>query len=320
MKLLQQWIVEGKIAQFVAGGLDAAAYTEIFEAAKVHAEVRAAIAAAKADIVSHMVGLAKAQDPRQLIASGLLEQYAEDRLDDAQRQHIELMAMAHPQVSLVMDVLKRERAERLLLSVREMNPKTLIDSPLLMDYVLGECSPADRLMVEIARTQFPEVSSELEALESVDAALVMSRGVNPPAPAKARFATAMQDMAMPADGWGLIMPPLGQVSQADDFKPWVDAVDASKLDPAENLNVFPLDATRNMLTLFVVVRDRLDEEVHVDSIERFLVLEGSCVIEMGNESVQLQQGDFYSIPKFTPHTVIVTSATPCKLIVQQVAA
>ena len=62
------------------------------------------------------------------------------------------------------------------------------------------------------------------------------------------------------------------------------------------------------------------EEIHTNEFERFLIVEGSCDIQIGETVHQLQAGDFLSIPLFENHFVTVTSSIPCKVILQRVAA
>jgi mannose-6-phosphate isomerase-like protein (cupin superfamily) len=223
-------------------------------------------------------------------------------------------------VSIAMDELKRHKVAAKIADVQALDPKALIASDMLMDYVLGECSAADALEVEMAAAYFPTVAAELGDLLQISEALILQGAVTPPAGSKRRFSDFLTTNAMPADGWNIIMPALSSVSSAADFEAWIGRINPDAIMPQNNLNVFPLDAAPHALTLFVVVKEQLEEEVHLDSIERFLVLEGTCVIELEDEKIYLKAGDYYSVPKFTPHTVVVTSDIPCKLIVQQVAA
>lgn len=320
MKRLQDWIATGKVAQFVAGSLDAGTHAQIFEAAKTNAEVRGAIASAKEQLMTHLLGQMQQQDPQALIASGKLLAYATGLLGDEERQFVELMAMAHPQVSIAMDAIKRQMIAERIQKVQAMDPDELIASSLLMDFVLGECTETEQLDVELAAAHFPSVAEELEILRSIHAQLMVSGAVMPPAASKDRFSAFMEQAAMPADGWSLVMPPLNPASKPSDFAAWVDRVNPESIHPEANLNAFPIDANRDMLTLFVVLKEGLETETHLFDVEKFLVLEGSCYVEMHAEKVFLNPGDYFSVPKFTPHTVVVTSDTPCKLIVQQIAA
>lgn len=174
MKRLQDWIATGKVAQFVAGSLDAGTHAQIFEAAKTNAEVRGAIASAKEQLMTHLMGQMQQQDPQALVASGKLLAYATGLLGDEERQFVELMAMAHPQVSIAMDAIKREMIAERIQKVQALNPDELIASSLLMDFVLGECTETEQLDVELAAAHFPSVAEELEILRSIHAQLMFS--------------------------------------------------------------------------------------------------------------------------------------------------
>ncbi len=320
MNRLNQWIQAGKIMQFVAGTLSPTEHEEIFNVAKNDDEVRKALIAAKNQMMTQLISMAKQVDPAHLIASGKLEAYNRGTLELHERQEIEIMAMAHPQVSIAMEEIKRGMLASLIERAKEIDPQELIASTQLYDYVLGECNADEQREVEMAAAYFPEVAQELNALRDLDAALVMDAATPAPMACKARFENFMDIADMPADGWSLVMPMLGPHSKPADFASWLDQVDPATIDPSLNLNAIPLEADEDKLTLFVVVRDGLEEETHLFDIERFLVLEGSCYVEMEDGKRYLQAGDYFSVPKFKTHTVVVTSEIPCKLIVQQVAA
>lgn len=320
MSQLEQWIATGKIARFVTGELVAEEHAAVFEAAKADPEVRAAIIAAKEAIMTHVVGEAARQDPQVLIASGLLEGYALDTISPAQRQQVEVMAMAHPAVSAAMDLIKRRMVDERMAQVAGIDADEYIASGILEDYVLGECSPPQALEVELAAAKVPAIGEELAGLRELHAQLSALVQVRPPVAAKQRFGAFLDASAMPADGWGLVVPPLSPASQAADYQPWLKRVKADAIDPAQDLNVIPLDASPEALTLYIVAKGLVPEETHLDAIERFLVLEGTCYIAMNGEQHHLKAGDYFRIPKFTTHTIVVTSAVPCRLIAQQIAA
>jgi mannose-6-phosphate isomerase-like protein (cupin superfamily) len=320
MKPLQDWIATGKIAQFVAGKLDADDHAMIFAAAKVDTEVREAIFAAKDQMIGNLMALMQLQDPEALIASGMLSAYAEDRLDQNGREQVECMAMAHPQVSIAMDALKRDMIANLIADVKSKDAQTIIDSEILTDYVLGACTEDERREIEMAAIFFPTVAAELASLRNLDAFLVMRGAINPPVAARSRFLSFMEAAEMPTDGWSLIVPPLSSASKPADFAAWVDRVKPEAIHPGINLNAIPLATDDGILTLYVVLTEGLEEETHLFDIERFLVLEGTCYVELDNEKIYLNPGDFYNVKKYTTHKVVVTSDIPCKLIVQQLAA
>jgi mannose-6-phosphate isomerase-like protein (cupin superfamily) len=320
MSSLEHWMREGKIVSFVLGELEAEECALILDAAKQDRAVADAINEVKSQLVQQGIAQARQQDPEAFIQSGMLQAYIQDELADAQRRTVELMVAANSSVAVAFDSIKRTHVEDIMARVRSTDVQALIDSDRLTDYVLGECTAQEALEIELAASMYPEVAEVLDGLRHVNEALVMQASIRPPAAARARFADFIAANEMPADGWAIVMPSISAASQPADFQPWLDRIGAADLNPTENLTAVPLEVDKAMTTLFVVLNELLEEEVHLNAIERFLVLQGSCIVRMGERDVVLQEGDCYSIPKFTPHTVIVTSAIACKLIVQQVAA
>jgi mannose-6-phosphate isomerase-like protein (cupin superfamily) len=92
--------------------------------------------------------------------------------------------------------------------------------------------------------------------------------------------------------------------------------------PAENEGVFAriIGYTPEVITAIVWLKDYAPAEVHHNEYERFLIVEGSCDIFIGDEMHQLSPGDYLQIPLFADHRVVITSSIPCKVILQRVAA
>ena len=74
------------------------------------------------------------------------------------------------------------------------------------------------------------------------------------------------------------------------------------------------------ITAIVWIKKYAPQEVHDKEYERFLIVEGTCNIVVGDEVNQLVPGDYFAIPLFENHFVEVTSSIPCKVILQRVAA
>jgi len=78
--------------------------------------------------------------------------------------------------------------------------------------------------------------------------------------------------------------------------------------------------TEKAITAIVWLKEMAPQEVHDDEHERFLILEGTCDIVVGNNIHQLVPGDYFAIPLHSNHHIKVTSSIPCKVILQRVAA
>ncbi len=78
--------------------------------------------------------------------------------------------------------------------------------------------------------------------------------------------------------------------------------------------------TPDVNTAIVWLKDVSVKEIHDHEIEKFLIVEGSCDITVGEKAYQLVPGDYFSIPLHTHHTVTVSHDVVCKIILQRVAA
>ncbi len=74
--------------------------------------------------------------------------------------------------------------------------------------------------------------------------------------------------------------------------------------------------------LFIAwVKNNVEEEVHLDLVESFIMLEGSCECSIRDtsgktRSIRLSAGDYLEIPVGEPHDMILTSLQPVKAILQ----
>ena len=73
-------------------------------------------------------------------------------------------------------------------------------------------------------------------------------------------------------------------------------------------------------TAIVWLKDMAPQEVHHTEYERFLIIEGSCDITIGEDIHSLSYGDFLEIPLHVTHSVKVTSIVTCKVLLQRMAA
>ena len=115
-------------------------------------------------------------------------------------------------------------------------------------------------------------------------------------------------------------PVLTQSSHIADYAAWLNRPDMVLPANAEAIYVKIIGATPATTTAVVWLSGIADNEIHYDEYERFLIVEGSCDITVGNNVNHLSPGDYFAIPLHIPHTVKVTSDIYCKVILQRVAA
>lgn len=203
-----------------------------------------------------------------------------------------------------------------------MNPVTdYIESGILELYVMGVISPEESREVERMAALHPEVRQEMNVIRTALEEYALAHAIQPKASVKALFLATIDYMERIKQGEPVTFPPvLTETSQPADFADWLHRRDLIAPPDFQDLYVKVIGATPEQTTAIVWIKQLADEEVHHDEYERFLIVEGTCTITAGEEAYHLVPGDFYAVPLHTPHSVTVTSAIPCKAIIQRLAA
>lgn len=188
---------------------------------------------------------------------------------------------------------------------------------LIERYVLGELPPRERREVEAAASADPFLRARIDELQAGLERLALMNPVPPPASLKQRLLDAVEGQARES----VIRPPvIHPASRVADFAPWIDRPEMVRPADAGDIHFIPFADNSDGASALVWLVSGSPEETHTDCIEKFLIVEGSCQILIGQKVHALEAGDVFSIPLHTPHTVKVTSAVPCKIILQRIAA
>lgn len=199
--------------------------------------------------------------------------------------------------------------------------RQLIDSGLLDLYVLGQTTEAENFVVEQAIELYPVVKREINAISLALEQFAMVHAVEPD-PIIRPFLLATIDFSdrMKSGEEMTIAPLLHENSAAEDYKTWLEREDMVAPVPADDVFAKILSYTPEAITAIVWLKTLASQEVHDHEFERFLILEGTCDIQVEAEAYHLVPGDYFQIPLHKSHQVIVTSDSPCKVILQRVAA
>lgn len=89
----------------------------------------------------------------------------------------------------------------------------------------------------------------------------------------------------------------------------------------ENIHLHLLESNDERELFVAWVKEFVEEEVHHDLLESFLILEGSCVCHITDEAgnsriVRMGQGDFITMQLGETHDIQITSLKPAKAILQ----
>ena len=196
-----------------------------------------------------------------------------------------------------------------------------IQSGILEWYVLGVATPEEAAEVERLAVAHPEISQELATISQTLEAYALAHAVEPKATIKPLILATIDYQQRLQNGEAVSIPPvLTPTSQVTDYATWLNRPDMILPANAEAIHVKLIGATAAATTAIVWLTGVTGNEVHHQEYERFLIVEGSCDIIVGEEIHHLVPGSFYEVPLHAKHMVKVTSAMPCKVILQRIAA
>ena len=201
-----------------------------------------------------------------------------------------------------------------------MTNKDYINSGILEQYVLGHTSPLETKEIEMMAAADAEIRQEIESIAFALENYALENGMAPNTVIKP-FLLAMIDYTERIkNGEPVTEPPqLHEKSTIKDFEVWLNRAD---MVPNEGADLFAkiIGYSAQATTAIVWIKDYAPQEVHDHEYEKFLIVEGTCNIIVGEAVNALVAGDYFAIPLHKTHLVQVTSSIPCKVILQRIAA
>jgi len=201
-----------------------------------------------------------------------------------------------------------------------MTSKQFIDSGILEQYVFGTASPADMEEVERMAAADPIIRSEIDAICETLEIQAMANAIEPGPGVKLFLMAEINYTERLKNGEPVTTPPLlHEQSIPADYAGWLNR-DDMQYTGTENLFAKIIGYTPEVITAIIWIKTITPLEIHDDEYKRFLIVEGTCNILVGDDTSHLVPGDYFAIPLYKNHVVKVTSAIPCKIILQRVAA
>lgn len=181
-----------------------------------------------------------------------------------------------------------------------------LESGLLELYVLGNLADGDLAPIKKMRLKYnTEITAEINALESFFEQDALRCAIKPNSVFDQKmegiFANLEIEHQMSLDRLPLINP----FSSPNAWLKMI-ALDLPKGRLTERFGKL-LRNDNGVMQLLVVSETDIDEEVHEDLEESFLILKGTCTCTIGATSFHMGPGDFMQIPLHQPHTVKLTS-------------
>jgi mannose-6-phosphate isomerase-like protein (cupin superfamily) len=199
--------------------------------------------------------------------------------------------------------------------------KEYIESGILESYILGITNAEESAEVEEMSAAHNEIRTELNMIRESIEKYAELHAIEPPITIKPFLLATIDYTERLKNGEPVTVPPiLHEDSTIADYADWLKAEAAIVPDDFNNLHARIIGYTSEAITAIVWLKEFAPPEVHIDQLEKFLIVEGTCNITIGEVVHRLVPGDMLSIPLFINHNVKVTSEIPCKIILQRIAA
>lgn len=202
-----------------------------------------------------------------------------------------------------------------------MNIEEYIKTGILEMYVLGKTSDEENNEIAKLSNIYPEINNEIDEITASFIAYSEST-VSEVKPTIKPMVMAIIDYTERLKGGETPKFPatLSKNSKISDYTEWLEREDMELPDYFTDIYAKIIGYDSQSMTAVVWIKDATPYEIHTDEHEKFLILEGSCDIITDSQTYSLTSGDYIDIPLHEGHVVKVTSLTPCKVILQRVAA
>lgn len=201
------------------------------------------------------------------------------------------------------------------------DPQAYIHSGILEEFVLGLTSDEENREVNAMALQHPQVQAEINAITA--SLMVYGECMAPePDPTIKPMVMAIVDYTERLKGGEapVSVPDLTEHSRISDFEEWINRKDMVLSEDFDQVYARLIGYEPHKMTALLWLKHGSPEEVHDAQYEKFLILEGTCDITIDGEVHSLKSGDYLQIPLYKKHHVRVTSLTPCKAVLQRMAA
>lgn len=201
------------------------------------------------------------------------------------------------------------------------NNQAFIESGILELYITGIASAEEIIEVEEMVAAHTDVREALDTLYRVLETVAVENAVEPPALIRPFLMATMDFMGRMGGGETPTFPAELQTgAKIEDYAEWLNRPDMILPDDFQDVYAKIIGYTPQAITAIVWIKQMAPEEVHDNEYEKFLIVEGTCDIDIEGEVHHLVPGDYLAIPLHKKHQVTVTSDVLCKVILQRVAA
>ncbi|MEO6719874.1 MAG: cupin domain-containing protein [Ferruginibacter sp.] len=201
------------------------------------------------------------------------------------------------------------------------NLQSFIESGVLETFVVGGTTEEETELVNEMAASYKEVRDEIESITEALELYASSNAIVPDTTIRPLLlATIDYTERLKAGEIPTFPPELNESSKIADFESWLKRPDMVLPSDFSDFYAKVIGYTPSAVSAIIWIKEMAPQEVHDHEYEKFLIVEGTCDITIGNTVNHLVPGDYLSIPLHEKHYVTVTSSIPCKVILQRIAA
>jgi quercetin dioxygenase-like cupin family protein len=199
--------------------------------------------------------------------------------------------------------------------------KIFIESGILEMYVLGQTTDEENSQVEQMAALYNEVHNEIDDISIALEQYAIANAIKPDPMIQPFLMAVIDYMERLKNGEEATFPPaLHTGSKIADYEQWLNRKDLEPTEKVTDVHASIIGRTPELTTAIVWLKEGTPPETHTTELEKFLILEGSCDITIGDDVHSLVAGDVLIIPLHKSHWVKVTSDCLCKVVLQRAAA
>ena len=186
-----------------------------------------------------------------------------------------------------------------------MDEQEYIDSGILYDYCTGLLSEDQKAAVEKVCAQYPGIKDELQGLQA-DLNLSAASPMSIPNPQlQHSIWNTLENVNKEMAGDINDLPLINKYTDYNNWKRIVKPLMPSEIRHSRITHT--LRDADGVMQMLIISKTNVEEEVHINERECFIVLEGECECHIGEDIYRLGPGGFIEIPLHVPHNVKVLS-------------
>ncbi|GGI29123.1 cupin domain-containing protein [Pedobacter mendelii] len=181
----------------------------------------------------------------------------------------------------------------------------IIESGLLELYVLNLLEVDEICEVEKLRLIYPEIKEEIDKIEIFLEKHAMENSLLTSSEIDRKMDSLFFEINKQLN---LDLKNLPLIEANSNYKIWLNSLkELMPKDLIQDKFTHLLTSSEKTMQMLVISEIDIEEEIHENELESFLILEGTCVCTIDNEEFNMFPGDFMAIPLHKPHTVKITS-------------